>query len=256
MTVEEINNDLLRIYEEWLHCCAERLNNQKPVSKKHKEYANAYGYSAPFITGLPSHFENYDKKRILIYGQEAHNWLKFESYTSLKELQEEAIEYYNENMNDRIKNSSPFWHMMRGLNKAFVPCWANLDKLHRVYQANDAFSQQLEFFEEEEKILLSPLSNNKNIIQNEIEIVNPEAIVFITGPDYHKATKYALGMPNYNTKKLVPNINGEVILELTPYTCTRNKIPVFWTYHPNFMNYHNLDEHIKNLIEKITNATN
>ena len=48
----------------------------------------------------------------------------------------------------------------------------------------------------------------------------------------------------------------EVILELTPYTYTKNIIPVFWTYHPNFMNYHNLDEHIKNLIEKITNATN
>ena len=70
---------------------------------------------------------------------------------------------------------------------------------------------------------------------------------FVTGPNYRKATKYALGKEDYYEKHTVPSINGDVILQLTSYTVEGKSIPVIWTYHPNFMSRHDLEGHIRDI---------
>ncbi len=251
MNVKNVNLRLLNVYEEWLRTCAQKLNDEKPKSKK---YEGAYGYSAPFVTGLSQSFEDREKKKVLIFGQEARDWLSFETMGELKGIQENAIRFFDSNIFGDKELSSPFWKMMHSLNDSFSVCWSNLDKLHRVYEI-DVKSQQLEYFEKEEKVLLSPLTNGKNIIQNEIEIIRPDIAVFVTGPNYRKATKYALGIPDFEERKNVPSINGEVILHLMNYYLEEGEFPILWTYHPNFMNYHNFDEHIENLKNKINELT-
>ena len=198
------------------------------------------GYSDVFVTGV-SDYAPQKRKKLLIVGQEARNWSwdKGEKL-SHEERQKYAVDYLNENLelcqtsSACAFNGSAFWEMMRFVYREteYFPIWANLDKVH-TYQ--NCITTPLQTFEEE-KLLLKRCFDGKTLLQKEIELIEPDAVLLVTGPTYYKATNYALGVEKYNKR-------GDILKENVPRwgeACqvqrisVEDQVPMLWTYHPTY----------------------
>jgi uracil-DNA glycosylase len=82
----------------------------------------------------------------------------------------------------------------------------------------------------------------KSLLQREIELAKPDAVVFVVGPSYHVSLETAFDLENkkdYSLKKYAPNVQNNIVSDITKFVDIKNDgkpIPVFWTYHPAYMN--------------------
>ena len=70
--------------------------------------------------------------------------------------------------------------------------------------------------------------SNKTLLQKEIEVLKPNAIVFITGPGYVVTMEKALGLRENTLAEYKPTIDNGCV-DITNIVHT--EIPTFWTYH-------------------------
>lgn len=107
-------------------------------------------------------------------------------------------------------------------------CWNNIDKVY-YSRGNSDYKGTLTY--EGEEYLSAPYGvreDKKSLLQREIEIAKPDALLFVTGPQYYISMAKAFNIsPNVLKGKL--NKNSRIVDIRSDLGID---IPAFWTYHP------------------------
>lgn len=170
-------------------------------------------------------------------------------------------------------NKGPFWRFIRDLckNINLYPFYTNIDKVHRYVPSNNNVQSSKSGTKFctvpltdkiEENIYYKFKDKDKYILREEIKIANNtgklKAILFLAGPNYAKSIQYALGVENkqLNEKPQYKNkINSQEKLCIISEELKEElgiDVPVFWTYHPNFLLTRGLsDSRWSGIIQKI-----
>lgn len=231
---------MLKLYEDW------QSNILEPFLNNNKEHQ----YSNVFIPGIPLSFTQ-PKGKIMIIGQMTNNFGEYGTNT-LEELEQFGCNYLERQIygkvNDWKYNSSPFWQFFRKLKEGgYDLIWNNVDKVHKIINGETIWLS-----EEEELALNAPYgSENKSLLEREIEMISPSAIIFITGPNYAYSMATSFGLPKPNLFSIRPT-KAKSLVNIQDHLGL--SIPVFWTYHPNYLsrtyNPNISDEHKCNLFEE------
>lgn len=250
------NKQLRELYSQWY----------KKTLLPFLKNKNTTIYSLPFVSGMLAEH----KQTIMIIGQEARIYDHFTEYSNPQKLisdrQNWTLGYlsrqlyknddYKNYYNEYIKyNRSPFWNFFRRFKENYNIVWSNLDKVH-TFTKGDVKALNIE----DEVALNQRNLNGKSILEREIEIIQPDVVIFITGPNYQQSMETALGLD----KGILQNFAQKMKI-------TQNELPitsikecgnqlfdasnkVFWTYHPNYLNYKkklsSCIEHINNSLSK------
>ncbi len=238
MDVAKTNEKLLKVQAAWYQALAEDWCSQNPDQT----------YSAPFCCGISFSMSDPTKKTIMIIGQEARNWHTFIENHPLKFMQDEGIRCFEEQFGLRdgaYKINSPFWRWFKRFQECNI-VWNNLDKLHRYVQKDDAEAGETRYLRLKDEMHLSqPFSLEgdapRSLLVREIDMIEPDIVLFVTGPSYFKSMALALGMDASVLKMHKPtdeNLVSNISELVNAISYKSKKIPrVIWTYHPNHLNY-------------------
>lgn len=248
------NDELLSIQKEWQNKLYREVFDNYKKNETDK-------LSCAFSFGVSERYLNSDKK-IMIVGQEANGhsydyaeW-GIENENGLKKFQNWAVDYldfqvYNENQNNRnFKiNHSPFWKFCRDLAKEFGVCWNNIDKVRR-YTRQDGVAFVEDYLletrdsnkQKDRSILHRKIFGGKSLLQKEIEIAKPDAVVFAIGPSW--PYYHSLSLAFFDGAAVDKELNdcgvkypdmksGYYCVEIGEFL--RLDIPAYYTYHPNYL---------------------
>lgn len=278
---KSINEKLLEVQKDWVNGPLQTYWNDLLKDSTDKSCVDKdKRLSHPFYFGLTEEYicRSDGRKRLMIVGQEAMGYGSICDGTAEYEFvksctpklcekgtnepnysQKWAIAYLEKQINGKNgrfeinTNPSPFWQLCRELNKNFVLCWNNLDKVY--------FIETGELTEKAEEKLSAPYEKDgqkKSLLLREIDFVESDAILFVTGPTYYKSMIYALCSANdelSNNKPTRGNKLSDITDILNLNTKSGKKIPVYWTYHPNYLNHISAMKEIVDIITyKICNG--
>lgn len=236
MNQNEVNDELRSIIRDWRD--SDRIQKQLLKSGKDK-------FSDVFVPGITEYYAddaNAKGRRILLYGQEARNFY-FNANNSVEDIQGWVINYalcqvYQTDCDEsKAKwNASPFWTFFRKIKRhGWHPVWSNLDKFHRVDLINKK-TKSLTIGEE--VVFNSPVKEGeKTIVQKEIDVLKPDLIVFLVGPHYIDSLCTALKIEKDQLAAIKPSASAENYCVQISGALTKLSMPVYWTYHPAFINY-------------------
>lgn len=225
--INKTNSNLIEMENTWYNTVAKDY-----VEKYNNKYLTKQ-LSLPFYPGLSLNCVG--KKIVMIVGQETRNHGLYQKYD--KKWQNSSLEVINWAIETTEKNISSqngrshFWNCVRDVYKCgLFPYWTNIDKFHKYnkeYTVALTGKQEVKF---NEAFLFN--GKKQSIIQHEIDIVQPDLIVFLTGNDYCKTMAKAL----YNENK-------SYLIEKAPdfdkkkFVCLniKNNILTLWTHHPRTM---------------------
>lgn len=231
MNVTDMNNRLFDVFMEWESTC------------DFFELAKTHNLSRPFVCSVTDKYVCAEK-RIMIVGQEPFDWPLYDSAWPEDEIQEWGIRYLEKQIWDigsEESNPSPFWKLFQFVEQSlgYCPCWNNVDKAHRIVNGHTSSL----CYKIEKKMNGVLLHNGKTILKEEISIVEPDAVLFATGPNYTRSMALSL------------MISEE---ELNPYRPSRDRLcsdisevarlgkPVIWTYHPGYLRRNKDKERLTN----------
>lgn len=268
---KSVNEKLLDEQIYWVNnILKEYINEQNPEllydgsDKKRKEKNQKLSH--PFYMGLSKEYLSAEAdKRIMIIGQEAGGYGTIDDGTAeygfieateksktnapensqkwaVAYLQKQLYDMYDElpACYDEIqKNTSPFWEFFRKLNKRYALCWNNLDKVYfgktLSYTAEEYLSKQYE-----------RNGKKQSLLEREIGLANPQAVIFVTGPYYDRSMEVAFGKGG-EISKYRPTVD-KLITDVSEVLNLCNGVKAFWTYHPMYLNCQaTLDEIVDNL---------
>ncbi|OHD57520.1 MAG: hypothetical protein A2014_04730 [Spirochaetes bacterium GWF1_49_6] len=160
------------------------------------------------------------KKKILFIGQETNGWNGFLRPTSAKII-DDIIDIYK-GFELGARYNSVFWQYVNYINKkindsALNFMWTNVLKFGR-----SGIGRPDEQVQEEELL-------NFNILKDEIEILNPDVVLFFSGPNYDQDIINRIDGVEFNT---CSNRDTRV------FTRLKHKVlpsKTFRTYHPNYL---------------------
>lgn len=233
---KNINSQLLELQMEWLAACAA------------DEMAKKYPLSRPFSFAVTDQYLR-SKKRIMIVGQEARDYGSYDSDRPLPDIQKFNICYVNTQLYRPVSgyefNKSPFWKLFRRLEEhGFEPVWNNLDKFHRVIDAN---TKPLTV--EIEKEFSKPYGlDNTSLLQREVEVAKPNIVAFVTGPNYHESMALALGVDDSKLQECRPTIEHPS-KDIT--SVMKLGVPTIWTYHPAYLQRIKSMQHAVHMAETV-----
>ena len=245
---KEINDELKIFQEEWLKTIVNKWiksgGARKNDTKKYFEkcYGNiTFGFSEPFFTGV---YDYTDKSlpMIMFVGQETNGWGCYDRFINKSDVSDSQsfvwqltkinmekskdIELcsYGEK-NKYSYDSHAFWNFIRNIYEKINVnvVWNELDKIH--YCCKD--EKCVTLWKEDELELNKPLENGKSLLLNEIEIIKPDLVVFLTGPNYYKSMESALDL------ETIKKPNKKWCCQEFGIPVDNYKAPCLWTYHPN-----------------------
>ena len=220
-----------------------------------------YFISEPFFFGVPEKFVNErEKPLIMVVGQETDLYGNIENIINTNgNMIEENIarsqnwviqaticinraedncqweNYKGETQSIHIK-STPFFSFLRELSQSYNVCWNNLDKIHYtaeidVVDYNNGKLKKKEkavtlYVKDEKTLFGQQIDNGKTLLESEIDIVKPDMVLFVTGPNYKESMEYQMG-ELFNKK---PNGEENLIVE-----AKAGDIKYYWTYHPVYL---------------------
>ena len=282
--VGKINDKLRECQAEWFNkICKPWI--AKGAKEKNPSYRKDYftkitgkdevGFSEPFFTAVGD-FKNKEFPLIMFVGQETNGWGNYDTYFKnaradadldnlITQSQDFVCEFTKNNVIDKNNNlkikyhdkdcngydSHAFWNFIRAVYEKVKinVVWNELDKIH--YTCNDPDYKCVTLWEDDEEDLNKNLTNKKSLLLNEIEIIQPDMIIFLTGPSYKASMDSALGKGLTKPKLKSPILNFNIVTE------NKAKIPCIWTYHPNALCYRGLwDTVLKKIAENINNIRN
>lgn len=251
--ITQKNKRLLEVHNYWYKNIAE------PVIEKYADVK----FSLPFYVGL-SNMNTTKMPVAMIVGQETRDHGELNEVNQKEwpphKSQEWSISYLNTQLNLEDShygnkcNGSPFWKFFRSIyGNGVFPCWSNIDKFHRYIingkDANNNNTYKTERLKEEHKVEFNQIIHpqKKTLLLEEIEIIKPDVLIFVTGPDYIVSMETAL-MCNLSSQ--VPDLKNDYVRDITKVI--NIGIPAFWTYHPLFLNLRKImSDCIKQLICRI-----
>ena len=235
--LQKTNKELLRLQEEWLEQCdAGKL-------------ASIYPLSRPFSFGVTQHYIESDC-RIMVIGQEAKDYGSYTSDWPLPAIQQFTVDYTDRQLGyrktDNKYNRSPFWKLFRSLDQlGLAPAWNNVDKFHQI---KDTKTTPLSL-EVERQLNIPYGDDNLTLLQREIEVAQPTAILFVTGPYYHETMARSLGIADERITKQSPSSDCEC--RNITNICGIG-LPVFWSYHPAYLQRkHKLKDTVESLANEV-----
>lgn len=261
-----MNEKLLEAQKVWETQCYEILKKEYDDNKEEKgKLSCAFGF------GVSEHYAKSDK-RIMIVGQEANNHTCDYDNWPINNWQKWAIDYLNlqvygeksEEYKDMGKNYSPFWQFFRAFwdrGEGYDVCWNNLDKA-RAYICRNGKDwvesklpyDKVNYDNRERKILNGKIFEGKSLLQKEIEIVNPNCVIFAVGPNnpyYQTICDAFFKLDKYEELLEYPTIDKPLV-DITDKL--NLQIPVYYTYHPNFLRRNEkFDEVVNEIKEKLQN---
>ena len=224
-----MKNKILRdIQREWIETIADGY------VKQNRDVV--FSYPLFFVLPKPANQETC----IMIVGQEPDGLGCYDDKLDLESIRQWCLDYLSVQLGEKenvpekalVGNPSPFWNAFRLMRKVGKGvCWNNIDKLHRIGEGGK--TQRLSIQDEEE--LNQPYGREKkSLLQREIEIACPSAVWLAVGPSREESIEISFGLPNGMLREKRPRKNqwlSEIgwILKLD--------MPVYWTYHPNYLNY-------------------
>lgn len=244
---KNVNEELLKIYEEWeekvlrpyINECTDKgyYKADGKTGKRKKAYEGTQ-LSCPFYMGLTDDYINNidNKKRVMIVGQEARGYGIYTRDKNKEAYKPEGSQEWTksylsrqislkENCGELKHNASRFWDLFRALKDDYVLCWTDIDKVY--YNRDGDYKGTLT--EEGESCLNKRYGEDeKSILAREIKLAEPDYIVFVIGPSYHISLEKSFGLEEDALKKALNVSNG-----LMPISeSLKIDIPAFWTYHP------------------------
>lgn len=231
-----MNDQLQKVYYQKFNSLTIKLQEYNSEADSQNQATN------PFLLNVPADYTNYQNK-IMIFGQETNTWGKECGNNSIfsNNIVKSIEVYENFYLKGGINRyRGPFWNEFKRIKKQIsnsenaIFVWNNINKIGRVGKGNiDKINQiQFKYFQ---------------VIKEELRILSPNIVIFLTGPDYDIFVKNNIGD---FTQKLISDSLFEV-----KFASEFQNIVFFKTYHPNGL-YH-LGKNrivIENLIKEIQNA--
>lgn len=176
-------------------------------------------WAFPFLL-KPSEEYIKSKLKLMIIGQETMGW-NSEQYQKAEEATVESLqERYDLFVNNGGFNS-PYWQFQKAMKEKLASSVGflsnNVVKIGCEYDPGyikEVLDWQLEHF---------------NIFSGEIEVCQPDVMIFLTGPRYDKVLRLSLG--RFSATCVDPNIRCLHILRFEKYP----DLPVIRTYHPRYL---------------------
>lgn len=238
-----INEQLQELYDEYYE---DFISSLLKLEETKKESGHPEKCSNPLLMYCwEKEYEN-AKVKILFIGQETNSWYK--EFPKGNNNVQKNIEFckkfnFGINENNPSKNyNSPFWNFIRIINEHFNGketkhsfLWTNINKIGKEEGVGAPSEEFLKI--EKEKF---------NVLEEEIKIVNPDVVIFMTG----KEKEY------YLNGKLRVSGNPELFdqnLYIQKIECNGFEDILFLrTYHPGFMTRSgDLNLYINKIIEII-----
>ena len=228
MTTEEMNMELERVCLEW---------DEIRLIEYFKKDNSSPNFSLPFASYCPDLKK--DAPVLMLIGKEPRDWI-------LSDSQKETIESPSSMTENAYKimhpcPNAPFWRLFRIMEQnGFSVVWSNVDKVHRLNSPQKTIPLTLD----DEEFLSGKYAvancTEKTLLQREIEIVHPDAILFVTGPDYFKTMSLALGLSESHLRPMRP------VFKKHSYDTSKVCRPcdlsnqgvfenIFWCYHPSYL---------------------
>lgn len=223
---ENVNSNLLKIYKREI----ENLSSTDNFSIQPAH---------PFLLSIPTDYMK--KTKVMIIGQEPNGWLEDLNYEP-----EKAMDRYKRFWIDKqSKNSkrgtfqqvlNKFQNM---LNKDKVSCiWNNTIKIGK---KNDLGTPP--------KYMIEWQENWFNVIQQEVKLLKPDFIIFLTGPNYDDYIEKSFG------KFTKSKVMDKTIRQITKLNFLENEeLVAFRTYHPNFLRRSKLEDEFLNYFKQQINS--
>lgn len=176
--------------------------------------------------------------RIAIYGQETNGWYELDN--SIEGIQQGYHEFFN--LKECYSYGGQFWNGFKRFlnklnekypNKNIRPIWNNIVKIgcndRKGFPPNYIHDIERKFFP---------------IIKEEMEILKPNIVLFLTGPNYDEIIENNFG--DLKSEALHP-FNERQLSKIE----IENVEFAFRTYHPNYLWRNNIDEYFDRILSEI-----
>jgi hypothetical protein len=177
--------------------------------------------------------------RLMIYGQETNSWYE-KGNGSIDEIQNLYDGFFNEG--ECWQYRSQFWNGVKRFvsslqnkypDKKIRLTWNNIVKIGK--QGDKGLPPDYIYEIEREYF---------NVIPEELEILNPNVVLFFTGPNYDSIVKDIFGVLKYQA---LPDSTERQLSKVS-----LQKVPfAYRTYHPNYLWRHDIDDYFDTIIEDI-----
>ena len=200
-------------------------------------YEGILNYSSPLLMYCWEDEYNNCNKKLLFVGQETNSW--FECGSSLdKNSLKQVITNYEE---FELANgyNSPFWRFIKELNSRFNDTeycylWTNINKFgqHGAEGRPDPKVLDLE-------------SEYFNILKDELTILKPDAVIFLTGPNYDNDIINKLGATEF--LECSDHTSREFAQLKNKYLPKKS----FRIYHPNYLSHSKMFDEYLDILSKL-----
>lgn len=240
MDIQKTNKELLNLYvRQYEHLAAPLKENNNKL--KHPERA-----TNPLLIQIDKKYASADLK-IMIFGQETNTWLGEQNNAEFLGEIEPVYNLYEKFFlsNNCYSYGGQFWNGIKRFteltekqtNQNVGIVWNNLFKIGKCSKGTPFKSIQ------------DIQMDNFNVIQQEIELLKPDVLIFFSGPNYDNQIKRTFGNLN---KQPLAGFNERQLCKLENLT----NIPAFRTYHPNYLWRNNINSYLEPLVEQITTMHN
>lgn len=190
------------------------------------------------------------EKRLMIFGQETNGWgdkgdciYGDRDDTDVDVLLDRYFKFFNDG---DVKHPGPFWNIVKQFVKVAREKY-NGDQEDVQYLWNNLVKVGKQGIGRPDKhygTVIKPHFNR--LILTEIELLEPDYIVFFTGPDYDFVLNDVFGNPE---KCVVDGFSEKELCELK-LPCPNVK-KAFRTYHPQFLSRNNPNRPYKEFLDRI-----
>lgn len=190
----------------------------------------------PLLLKVNEEIHNKADLKIMIMGQETDSWERqqkrpFTPIDQSSQIVENTVSDFMDTYRtflDTWGKNSPFWHYIKDIDKTLHHklsgitteiIWNNIYKIGNKEKGKNRPTDVIRSFENE----------HFNVIEEEINILKPDIIIFFTGPNYEKRVEKIFSITS--SIPLVSSINER---ELAKFQLS-NGITAYRTYHPAYL---------------------
>lgn len=209
----------------------------------------------PLLIGIDENRYMTSNIKIMIFGQETNSWERgtVEEFTPIEkshEITDKTIDifmnqylcFFNKKMTQKGIDS-PFWNTIKKINKELTKSkldtyiiWNNIYKIGNKSKDKNRPNENIRKFEN---------ARFKKVIDEEIDILKPDLIILLTGPDYEKRVIKIL--PILEEKQIHEKIETNELA----YFSLESGILAYRTYHPNHLNFKKKNRYINYILDEI-----